>query len=94
MLSAVYLHGLAGQYAARELSEQCVLATEVLDHLPEAMRECARVSDIDLKKRQSNSAVRLPRSSAAMFDSADRQSWGREDNNGERNRRGSRCRAS
>jgi len=45
VLSAVYLHGLAGQYAARELSERCVLATDVLDHLPEAFRECARVSD-------------------------------------------------
>jgi hydroxyethylthiazole kinase-like uncharacterized protein yjeF len=45
VLAAVYLHGLAGQYAARELFEQCVLATEVLDHLPEAMRECVRVSD-------------------------------------------------
>jgi NAD(P)H-hydrate epimerase len=45
VLAAVYLHGLAGQYAARERFEQCVLATEVLDYLPEAMRECARVSD-------------------------------------------------
>ena len=45
VLAAVYLHGLAGQYAARETSERSVLATEVLDYLPEAMRECARVSD-------------------------------------------------
>jgi ADP-dependent NAD(P)H-hydrate dehydratase / NAD(P)H-hydrate epimerase len=45
VLAAVYLHGLAGQYAARETSERSVLATEVLDYLPEAMHECARVSD-------------------------------------------------
>jgi NAD(P)H-hydrate epimerase len=45
VLAAVYLHGLAGQYAARELSERCVLATDVLNHLPEAIRECQRASD-------------------------------------------------
>jgi hydroxyethylthiazole kinase-like uncharacterized protein yjeF len=45
VIAAVYLHGLAGQYAARQLSERCVLATDVLDHLPEAIRECERVSD-------------------------------------------------
>ncbi len=45
VLAAIYLHGLAGQYAARETFERTVLATEVLDYLPEAMRECARVSD-------------------------------------------------
>jgi ADP-dependent NAD(P)H-hydrate dehydratase / NAD(P)H-hydrate epimerase len=45
VLAAVYLHGLAGQRAARDLTERCVLATEVLSYLPEALRECARVSD-------------------------------------------------
>ena len=46
ILAGVYLHGLAGQRAARELTERCVLATDVLKYLPEALRECARVSDV------------------------------------------------
>ncbi|HYI92394.1 MAG TPA: NAD(P)H-hydrate dehydratase [Bryobacteraceae bacterium] len=46
VLASVYLHGLAGQRAARDLTEQCVLATEVLSYLPEAMRECAHLSNI------------------------------------------------
>jgi NAD(P)H-hydrate epimerase len=45
VLAAVYLHGLAGQRAARETFESFVLATDLLNHLPEAMRECARVPD-------------------------------------------------
>ena len=45
VLAAVYLHGLAGQRAARGSFEQCVLATDLLTYLPEAMRECARVPD-------------------------------------------------
>jgi hydroxyethylthiazole kinase-like uncharacterized protein yjeF len=45
VLAAVYLHGLAGQRAAQDTFERCVLATELLHYLPEAMRECARVSD-------------------------------------------------
>jgi NAD(P)H-hydrate epimerase len=45
VLAAVYLHGLAGQRAARATFENCVLATDILHYLPEAMRECARVSD-------------------------------------------------
>lgn len=45
VLAAVYLHGLAGQCAARELTERCVLATDILRFLPEAMRECARIPD-------------------------------------------------
>lgn len=44
VLAAVYLHGLAGQRAADDRFEKCLLATEILDYLPEAMRECARVS--------------------------------------------------
>ena len=43
-MAAVYLHGLAGQRAAADKFDKCVLATEILDYLPEAMRECARVS--------------------------------------------------
>ena len=45
VLAAVYLHGLAGQRAARAGFEACVLATDILQFLPEAMRECSRVSD-------------------------------------------------
>ncbi len=44
IMGAVYLHGLAGQHAAADKFDKCVLATEILDYLPEAMRECARVS--------------------------------------------------
>jgi ADP-dependent NAD(P)H-hydrate dehydratase / NAD(P)H-hydrate epimerase len=43
VLAAVYLHGLAGQRAARDTFESTVLATDLLKYLPEAMRECARV---------------------------------------------------
>jgi NAD(P)H-hydrate epimerase len=46
VLAAVYLHGLAGQRAARAGFEACVLATDILQFLPEAMRECSRVSDV------------------------------------------------
>jgi NAD(P)H-hydrate epimerase len=45
LLAAIYLHGLAGQRAAQATFESCVLATDLLTYLPEAMRECARVSD-------------------------------------------------
>jgi NAD(P)H-hydrate epimerase len=36
---AVYLHGLAGELAARRLTEQVVIATDLLDELPEGIRE-------------------------------------------------------
>ena len=36
--SAVYLHGLAADFAAQQLDEKCVLATDVLDHLTDAFR--------------------------------------------------------
>ncbi len=39
--AAVYLHGLAGQLAAARLGDKCVLATDLLESLPEAMRACA-----------------------------------------------------
>lgn len=45
ILAAVYLHGLAGQLAAADSFEKCVLATDILHFLPEAMRECSRISD-------------------------------------------------
>lgn len=42
--AAVYLHGLAGQIGARTLGEKCLLATDLLTYLPQAMEECAGVS--------------------------------------------------
>ncbi|MBZ5617493.1 MAG: NAD(P)H-hydrate dehydratase [Acidobacteriia bacterium] len=42
--AAVYLHGLAGQIGARALGEKCLIATDILRYLPQAMEECAGVS--------------------------------------------------
>ena len=41
--AAVYLHGLAGQIGARALGEKCLIATDILKYLPQAMEECAGV---------------------------------------------------
>jgi NAD(P)H-hydrate epimerase len=41
--AAVYLHGLAGQLGAQALGEKCLLATDLLQYLPDAMEECAHV---------------------------------------------------
>jgi NAD(P)H-hydrate epimerase len=41
---AVYLHGLAGEIAARNLTEQTVIATDLLHYLPEGIREITDVS--------------------------------------------------
>jgi NAD(P)H-hydrate epimerase len=38
--AAVWLHGRAGELAAKEMTERCVLATDLLHYLPGAMREC------------------------------------------------------
>jgi hydroxyethylthiazole kinase-like uncharacterized protein yjeF len=38
--AAVWLHGRAGELAARALTEQCVIATDLLRYLPGAIREC------------------------------------------------------
>jgi NAD(P)H-hydrate epimerase len=38
--AAVYLHGLAGEFGAESLGEQPLLATDLLDFLPEALDEC------------------------------------------------------
>ena len=43
--AAVYLHGLAGQIGAKALGEKCLIATDILEYLPDAMEECADVSD-------------------------------------------------
>lgn len=39
--AAVWLHGRAGELAAAELTEFCVLATDLLAYLPQAIRETA-----------------------------------------------------
>ncbi len=39
--AAVYLHGLAGQLGAQALGEKCLIATDLLQYLPDAMEECA-----------------------------------------------------
>jgi NAD(P)H-hydrate epimerase len=38
--AAVWLHGRAGELAADDMTEFCVLATELLNYLPRAIREC------------------------------------------------------
>jgi len=43
--AAVYLHGLAAERGARVLGEKSLIATDILKYLPEAMEECADVSD-------------------------------------------------
>ncbi len=41
--AAVYLHGLAGQLGAEALTEQCLIATDLLRYLPAAMESSARL---------------------------------------------------
>jgi NAD(P)H-hydrate epimerase len=43
--AAVYLHGRAAELGAMEMGEQALLATDLLEYLPEAMDECARLAD-------------------------------------------------
>jgi NAD(P)H-hydrate epimerase len=43
--AAVYLHGLAGEIAARHLGEQPVIATDLLRYLPEGIRAIANLRD-------------------------------------------------
>ena len=44
--AAVYLHGRAGELGARALGEKCLLATDLLRYLPQAMEECAGVPGV------------------------------------------------
>ena len=39
--AAIYLHGLSGQIGARESGEKCLIATDLLKYLPQAIRQCA-----------------------------------------------------
>jgi NAD(P)H-hydrate epimerase len=39
--AAVYLHGLAGELGAEALGEKCLIATDILTYLPDALEECA-----------------------------------------------------
>jgi NAD(P)H-hydrate epimerase len=41
--AAVYLHGRAGELGAGALGEKCLIATDLLRYLPQAMEECADV---------------------------------------------------
>ncbi len=43
--AAVYLHGRAGEIGAKALGERALIATDLLEFLPEAMDECAGVPD-------------------------------------------------
>jgi NAD(P)H-hydrate epimerase len=38
--AAVWLHGRAGEIGAEELTDKCVIATELLHYLPRAIRDC------------------------------------------------------
>jgi NAD(P)H-hydrate epimerase len=41
--AAVYLHGRAGELGAAANGEQYLIATDILQYLPDAMEECADV---------------------------------------------------
>ncbi len=43
--AAVYLHGLSGEIGAAELGEKCLIATDLLRYLPQAMEQCAHLPD-------------------------------------------------
>ncbi len=63
---AVYLHGRAGDRAADELTEHCVIAEDVPDHLPGAVAELLGYREMagTLKVRPADEDDRAPRDSA------------------------------
>ncbi len=44
LLAAVYLHGRAGELGAAKLGEKSLIASDLFQFLPEAMREVADLS--------------------------------------------------
>jgi NAD(P)H-hydrate epimerase len=44
LLAAVYLHGRCGELGAAKLGEKSLIATDLFEYLPEAMREVADYS--------------------------------------------------
>ena len=42
--AAVWLHGRAGELGAADLTEQCLIATDLLRFLPQAIRECQTIN--------------------------------------------------
>ncbi|MDZ4800322.1 MAG: NAD(P)H-hydrate dehydratase, partial [Bryobacteraceae bacterium] len=47
VLAAVWLHGRAGEIGAKHLGEQCLLATDLLTYLPEAMSDARNLANRD-----------------------------------------------
>ena len=66
--AAVWLHGRAGELAADELTEYCVLATDLLTYLPRAIREVVEThgeeETIELGRRI---AATLPRRAGVLL---------------------------
>ena len=60
LAAAVYLHGLAGDIAAREESEESLVATDLLKYLPAAFREVLATSE------NPGLCVTLPRQNAHL----------------------------
>lgn len=50
----VYLHGLAGDLAARQLGETCVIASDIVNHLPQAFRELEKLNSSVQDKKSLN----------------------------------------
>ncbi len=44
--AAIYLGGLAAEIGVRTLGEKCLIATDILKYLPQAMEECAAVPHV------------------------------------------------
>ena len=53
VLAAVYLHGLAGDVVREALAEQCLVATDLLNGLPEAIRRVRSSGDRDSQAIQA-----------------------------------------